>query len=40
MTHWPQLHPRVTEADVDHCKDFGFYSNGQREATGMSEAGK
>lgn len=40
MTNWPQLYPRVTEADVDHWEESGFYSKGEREATGMFEAGK
>lgn len=40
MSNWPQLYPRVTEADIDHCEEFGFYPNGQREATGVFKVAK
>lgn len=38
--NWPQLYPRVTEADIDRCEEFGFYPNGQREATGVFQVAK
>lgn len=29
MTHWPQLHPRVTEADADFAKILDFILTGK-----------